>query len=30
MKLGYTIVYVPDVAGSLEFFEKAFGLSKKF
>jgi len=30
MKLGYTIVYVPDVAGSLEFFEKAFGLSRKF
>ena len=30
MKLGYTIVYVPDVTGSLEFFEKAFGLSKKF
>lgn len=30
MKLGYTIVYVPDVAGSLEFFERAFGLSRKF
>lgn len=30
MKLGYTIVYVPDVAGSLAFFESAFGLSKKF
>lgn len=30
MKLGYTIVYVPDVASSLEFFENAFGLSRKF
>ena len=30
MKFGYTIVYVPDVAGSLGFFEKAFGLTKKF
>lgn len=30
MKLGYTIIYVPDVAGSLAFFEKAFGLEKRF
>lgn len=30
MKLGYTIVYVPDVAASLAFFERAFGLSTKF
>ena len=30
MQLGYTIVYVPDVAASLEFFEKAFGLPRKF
>lgn len=30
MKLGYTIVYVPDVANSLAFFEKAFGLSRRF
>ncbi|WP_138679327.1 VOC family protein [Candidatus Accumulibacter phosphatis] len=30
MKLGYTIVYVPDVAASLNFFEKAFGLLNKF
>ena len=30
MKLGYTIVYVPDVAASLEFFERAFGLTRKF
>lgn len=30
MKLGYTIIYVPEVSGSLEFFEKAFGLKRKF
>ena len=30
MKLGYTIIYVPDVASSLNFFEKAFGIGKKF
>lgn len=30
MKLGYTIVYVPDVAASLTFFEQAFGLKRKF
>jgi lactoylglutathione lyase len=30
MKLGYTIVYVPDVAQSLAFFEQAFGLSRRF
>lgn len=30
MKLGYTIVYVPDVARSLEFFEQAFGLKRRF
>jgi lactoylglutathione lyase len=30
MKLGYTIVYVPDVARSLEFFENAFGLPRRF
>jgi catechol 2,3-dioxygenase-like lactoylglutathione lyase family enzyme len=30
MKLGYTIVYVPDVAASLDFFERAFGLTRKF
>jgi len=30
MKLGYTIVYVPDVAASLAFFETAFGLQRKF
>jgi catechol 2,3-dioxygenase-like lactoylglutathione lyase family enzyme len=30
MKLGYTIVYVSDVAASLEFFERAFGLKRRF
>lgn len=30
MKLGYTIVYVPDVPASLAFFENAFGLTRKF
>lgn len=30
MKLGYTIVYVPNVESSLRFFNKAFGLQKKF
>jgi len=30
MKFGYTIVYVPDVAQSLRFFEQAFGFTRKF
>jgi lactoylglutathione lyase len=30
MKLGYTIVYVPSVESSLLFFERAFGLKRKF
>jgi Lactoylglutathione lyase and related lyases len=30
VKLGYTIVYVPDVSASLAFFENAFGLKRKF
>jgi lactoylglutathione lyase len=30
MKFGYTIVYVPDVAASLTFFERAFGLARRF
>jgi lactoylglutathione lyase len=30
MKFGYTIIYVPDVEASLAFFEKAFGLSRRF
>ncbi|ALG71296.1 glyoxalase [Azospirillum thiophilum] len=30
MKFGYTILYVPDVAASLAFFETAFGLTRRF
>jgi catechol 2,3-dioxygenase-like lactoylglutathione lyase family enzyme len=30
MKLGYTIVYVPDVAASLAFFGDAFSLKTRF
>jgi hypothetical protein len=29
VKLGYVIVYVPDVAASLGLFETAFGLKRK-
>lgn len=30
MKLGYTIIYVRNVAESLSFFESAFGFSRRF
>ena len=30
MKFAYTIVYVADVLASVEFFEKAFGLKRRF
>ena len=30
MKFAYTIIYVPDVAASLDFFEKAFGFTRRF
>ncbi len=30
MKLGYTILYVSNVADTLEFYRNAFGLEKKF
>ncbi len=30
MKFGYAIIYVPDVAASLDFFERAFGFSRRF
>lgn len=30
MKLGYVIVYVADVAGTVAFYEKAFGLERRF
>jgi catechol 2,3-dioxygenase-like lactoylglutathione lyase family enzyme len=30
MKFGYTIIYVRDVSEALAFFERAFGLSRRF
>jgi lactoylglutathione lyase len=30
MKFGYTIIYVKDVLETLAFFERAFGLSRRF
>jgi lactoylglutathione lyase len=30
MKFGYCILYVPDVPAALAFYERAFGLSRKF
>ena len=30
MQLGYTILYVADVASSLTFFERAFGFKRRF
>jgi lactoylglutathione lyase len=30
MQLGYVIVYVPDVAASVAFYESAFGLERRF
>jgi lactoylglutathione lyase len=30
MQFGYTIIYVPDVAASLAFFTRAFGLARRF
>lgn len=30
MKLGYTIIYVPDVDASLDFYTRAFGLARRF
>lgn len=30
MKFGYTIGYMPGVATSLAFFEKVFGLPRRF
>jgi lactoylglutathione lyase len=30
MKLGYTIIYVPSVEASLQFFSEAFGIRQKF
>ncbi len=30
MKLGYVIIYVPDVAAAVTFYERAFGLERSF
>ncbi len=30
MKLGYVIVYTPDVVAAVEFYERAFGLARRF
>lgn len=30
MKFGYTLIYVPQVAETLAFYEAAFGLSRRF
>ena len=30
MKLGYVLLYVEDVAQTIEFYEAAFGLTRKF
>ncbi len=30
MKLGYTIIYVEDVAATLAFYRRAFGMAQKF
>ena len=30
MKFGYTIIYVKDVTASIDFFERAFGLTRRF
>lgn len=30
MQLGYVILYVPDVVATVDFYEKAFGLKRRF
>ncbi|WP_068469531.1 VOC family protein [Candidatus Protochlamydia phocaeensis] len=30
MQFGYTIIYVPDVEEALTFYEKAFGIKRRF
>jgi lactoylglutathione lyase len=30
MKFGYTIIYVPAVEAALDFYERAFGLTRRF
>lgn len=29
-KLGYVIIYVPDVSKAIEFYERAFGIGRRF
>ncbi|GIW08121.1 MAG: lactoylglutathione lyase [Dehalococcoidia bacterium] len=30
MRYGYTILYVPDVSATVDFYERAFGLERRF
>ena len=30
MRFGYTIIFVDDVAGAVEFYERAFGIEREF
>lgn len=30
MKLGYVIIYVPDLTAALDFYERAFGFERRF
>lgn len=30
MRLGYTLLYVPNVVATVEFYEKAFGMKRHF
>ena len=30
MKLGYTSIYVADVLATIDFYERAFGLKRRF
>lgn len=30
MTFGYTVLYVPDVEGTIAFYEQAFGLTRRF
>lgn len=30
IRLGYVILYVPDVAAAMDFYERAFGLPRRF
>ncbi len=30
MRFGYTIIYVDDVSRAIDFYERAFGLARRF